>query len=93
MEANQIFSRILHEIESSSLNYMNTRRTPFSASVSLKSSFVRHFIDEVGKSEIKPDQINTKEMHLNMLETKNVKPVNREIELECLKMSLRNRKR
>ena len=46
MEANQAFNKILHEIEHSKLNYIITRRTPFSASVSLKSSFINFFCEE-----------------------------------------------
>ena len=43
MEANQVFNKLLYEIEHSKLNYMITRRTPFSASISLKSSFIKFF--------------------------------------------------
>ena len=43
MGANHVFNKILFEIENSRLNYMINRRTPFSASISLKSSFIKFF--------------------------------------------------
>lgn len=45
MDANTIFKTILQQIESSSLNY-SLSKTPFSASISLKSSFVKRFKSE-----------------------------------------------
>ena len=42
MDANTIFKTVLHQIESSHLNYAITK-TPFSASISLRSSFVKRF--------------------------------------------------
>ena len=69
MEANHVFNNLLSVIEHSKLNYVITRRTPFSASVSLKSSFVKHFSQEVF-SEIQNMQtsaqgtISEREKHL-----------------------------
>ena len=60
MEANHVFNNLLSVIEHSKLNYVITRRTPFSASVCLKSSFVKHFSEEV-YSEIKNMQTSAQE--------------------------------
>ena len=63
MEANQIFNKLIHQIENSKLNYMITKRTPFSASVSLKSSFVKYFSDEaeVQHVEVKSEEVSRQE--------------------------------
>ena len=60
MEANHVFNKLLSAIEHSKLNYVITRRTPFSASVCFKSSFVKHFSEEV-YSDIKNMQTSAQE--------------------------------
>jgi hypothetical protein len=45
MDANKIFSNLLSMVETSHLNY-SMNRTPFSATISLKSSFVKYFEEE-----------------------------------------------
>ena len=67
MEANQVFNKILREIEHSKLNYIITRRTPFSASLSLKSSFVNFFSSEE-TSKSKSETQETASEHVKSLE-------------------------
>ena len=45
MEANQIFTNLLSDIEKSGLNYFISR-TPISANISLQTSFTKHFNQE-----------------------------------------------
>ena len=54
MNANATFKTILHQIESSHLNY-SMSKTPFSASISLKSSFIKRFEGEEIKPEVSVD--------------------------------------
>ena len=79
MEANQIFTNLLSDIEKSGLNYY-VSKTPFSASISLKSSFSKHFNQESHqtnppqKKEAPPDIIvkedTTQELELLTLREK-----------------------
>jgi hypothetical protein len=68
MEAIQVFNKILSEIEHSKLNYMITRRTPFSASISLKSSFVNFFSNELNSEFKSETQATASENVVNSLE-------------------------
>ena len=45
MDANQTFCNLLRRIESSNLNYVMSK-TPFSATISLKSTFVKWFNED-----------------------------------------------
>ena len=75
MEANQVFNKMLYEIEHSKLNYMITRRTPFSASISLKSSFIQFFdhkstneTHETGSEQLKNLELETSEQKARIYE-------------------------
>ena len=59
MDANTIFKEILAVVENSSLNHF-IYKTPFSATISLKSSFVKYFSDSQCAHEVK--NINRKEI-------------------------------
>ena len=52
MDASKKFASILRDIESSQLNFY-IAKTPFSATISLKSSFVKRFTTENAKDEAK----------------------------------------
>ena len=54
MDANSVFKTILHLIEASQLNH-SLSKTPFSASISLKSSFIKRFQGENIKHEVLVD--------------------------------------
>ena len=60
MDANQMFSNLLSDIEKSGLNYF-VSKTPFSANISLKNSFAKHFNQEIHQTNSKkkeaPDNI------------------------------------
>ena len=43
MEAAKVFSEILSQVENSQLNYMISK-TPFSANISIKSSFIKYYV-------------------------------------------------
>ena len=51
MEASQVFLNLLRSIEDSQLNYAISR-TPFSATISLKSSFFKRFAEASKKSDL-----------------------------------------
>ena len=51
MDANKMFNCLLSEIENSGLNYF-VSKTPFSANISLKSSFAKHLNEKL--VQIKP---------------------------------------
>ena len=53
MDANKTFNCLLSDIENSGLNFF-VSKTPFSASISLRSSYAKHFHEAVKKSESKP---------------------------------------
>ena len=55
MAATEVFQNILKCIESSNLNYSMTK-TPFSASISLKSSFIKRFHDQ--HKDFSPEERN-----------------------------------
>ena len=55
MAATEVFQNILKCIESSSLNY-SMSKTPFSASISLKSSFIKRFHDQ--HKDFSPEERN-----------------------------------
>ena len=58
MDAYNKFSNLLHQIETSELNYM-VSKTPFSATISLKSSFAKKFkYSAIKKEESKDVQID-----------------------------------
>ena len=59
MDANTIFKEILAVVENSSLNH-SIYKTPFSATISLRSSFVKYFSDSQCAHEVK--NINRKEI-------------------------------
>ena len=59
MEANQIFPNILAAVENSSLNYL-INKTPFSATISWKSSFVKHYSEAHSESKVEIDPDKTK---------------------------------
>ena len=48
MHANQIFSRLIRNIENSNLNY-SMSKTPFSATISLKCSLVKRYSEEISE--------------------------------------------
>ena len=50
MDANQIFNSLINQIENSKLNYSVTK-TPFSATISLKCSFIKRFINSATNEE------------------------------------------
>lgn len=54
MDANSVFKTILQQIEASQLNY-SLSKTPFSASISLKSSFIKRFQGDNIKHEVLVD--------------------------------------
>ena len=72
MEASQIFKEILNKIESSQLNYVISK-TPFSANIVIKSSFIKYydatsFKEVKGESETRSsqkDKINSDLVSLN----------------------------
>ena len=72
MDASQKFAMILRNIESSQLNFCITK-TPFSATISLKSSYVKRFTEESIKHEEKdnvldnPDKEKMKEVKIENL--------------------------
>ena len=43
MDVNQLFNEVIRKIEESKLNYIIHHKTPFSAQISLKRSFVKYF--------------------------------------------------
>jgi chromosome segregation ATPase len=51
MEASQVFLNLLRSIEDSQLNY-SISRTPFSATISLKSSFLKRFAEASKKGDL-----------------------------------------
>jgi hypothetical protein len=52
MDANQMFSNLISDIETSGLNYL-VSKTPFSANISLKNSFAEHFHQEIHQTNSK----------------------------------------
>ena len=43
MDVSKVFTEVLNKIEESNLNYVIHHKTPFSAKISLKRSFVKFF--------------------------------------------------
>ena len=71
MEPNKIFNDVLKTIETSNLNYSMTK-TPFSAMVSIKSSFVNRFgVAQFENNKILKTEKESKEIH--KLKTENLK--------------------
>ena len=68
MDATAIFNNLLKSIEDSNLNYV-MNKTPFSAAISIKSSFIKR----VGcvKSDMKKSEVVKKEVNANDSEAKN----------------------
>ena len=73
MEASNIFQDLLRTIEESNLNY-SLRKTPFSAIISLKSSFVNRFnkIDNYKNRVLLPD-ISEEAKKIGVIEEENLK--------------------
>ena len=46
MDASRIFNGLINKIETSRLNYVINYKTPFSATISIKSSFVKYFSEQ-----------------------------------------------
>ena len=69
MDAKQIFSNLLSDIETSGLNYFISK-TPFSAKISLKNSFAKHFNQEIHQTHSKkreaPENIVFKDRTLEL---------------------------
>ena len=57
MEATQVFQNILQIIENSRLNY-SLSKTPFSATISLKCSFIKRFHEQPQPRYIAPEETN-----------------------------------
>ena len=74
MDASQTFSSLLRNIESSNFNY-SMSKTPFSATISLKSSFVKRFIDDPTTTKNQHFESMAKE-DMEHLETKDLKEEN-----------------
>jgi hypothetical protein len=55
MEANSIFQDVIKFIEKSELNYV-MKKTPYSANISLKSSFIKRFGNEDFKKSVGEDK-------------------------------------
>ena len=74
MEPNKIFNDVLKTIETSNLNYSMTK-TPFSAMVSIKSSFVNRFgVPQVEKSKTNKIIKTEKDSEeINQLKAENLK--------------------
>ena len=68
MTADQAFQDVLSYVEKSRLNF-SIYRTPFSAQLSLKKSFAKHFQEEEGEPLVKKEQ-NTFEIKNNELEAR-----------------------
>ena len=68
MTADQAFQDVLSYVEKSRLNF-SIYRTPFSAQLSLKKSFAKHFSEEEGEPLVKKEQ-NTFEIKSNELEAR-----------------------
>ena len=47
MDPNQIFNDVISFVENSQLNFCINRRTPFSANISIKSSLIKRFNNDV----------------------------------------------
>ena len=45
MEASQVFSKLINDVQNSKLNYVIVNKIPFSATLSIKSSFVKYYSD------------------------------------------------
>ena len=78
MHANQIFNKLLRNIEHSNLNY-SISKTPFSATISLKCSLVKRYSEE--KSEVINEEICLTDSDNQIIKQKNV-----EFEAEILKL-------
>jgi hypothetical protein len=70
MDANKIFQKILAAVENLSLNYL-INKTPFSATISLKSSFVKHYSEDHSEPKIEIDPVNS-EQSLKIIALENV---------------------
>jgi DNA repair exonuclease SbcCD ATPase subunit len=62
MDSNQILQKLVSEIENSSLNY-KISKTPFSATISLKSSFVKHMGEALRETKV---EYNTKQENVGV---------------------------
>ena len=60
MDANQIFQALVSGIENSHLNY-KISKTHFSATISLKSSFVKHIGEALRETKV---EVNSKQVNL-----------------------------
>ena len=78
MHANQIFNKLLRNIENSNLNY-SISKTPFSATISFKCSLVKRYSEE--KSEVINEEICLTDSDNQIIKQKNV-----EFEAEILKL-------
>ena len=79
MDASQSFATLLRSIESSNLNYSMTR-TPFSATVSLKCSYVKRF------TEVSPTQENKYVTNLSYKEVQLLEMKMKKLESENLEL-------
>ena len=83
MEANLIFQSILAAVENSSLNYL-INKTPFSATISLKSSFVKHYSEAHSEPKVEIYPVNS-EQSLNIIALEDiVEQQKRAIDEKCM---------
>ena len=78
MNAQQIFSYLLRQIETSELNYSITK-TPFSASISIKSSFAKRYQHLTDRSTEKLRQHDVSTSHTRITATATLETENLEI--------------
>ena len=86
MDASQIFRLLISEIENSSLNY-KISKTPFSATIYLKSSFVKYFNEALGEPNTEDAPKQEYQVHHDDKITSGNKDENKVVrkveELEC----------
>ena len=102
MDANTIFNTIMLQIESSNLNYSITK-TPFSASISIKASFVKRFqnceerkgqgMTQMIKKELQSEK-NNEELKLVLSQNSNIEASlkSEQLKVEVLESELNNLK-
>ena len=64
MDASSIFNELLHKIENSKLNYIISK-TPFSAKISIKKSFIKTFdapSQNQAEAKVKQDHLEAKKL-------------------------------